>query len=181
MIKKTVTWTDLNDKEQTTELYFHLSKLELGVFQQKLDGWLKKFQAAVKDENLAVVFEALAEIVRSSVGVKSEDGSRFIKTPEIQSELMSSPAVEELIYGFVIRPDEALDFISSLLPKEVQSKVTELMKDDSTLAEFVAKKAEAEDNRPLWEKENRNPTPQEFASMTPEQQKEAFARALGTK
>jgi hypothetical protein len=176
MFKKTITWTDLNDQERTTELYFHLSKLDLGEFQQKLVEWQVQFQNAMKADDLASGMRVWTEIVRFGIGVKSEDGSRFVKTETVKDDLMESPAVEELIYGFALNPAEALDFIAALLPKELSDKFAELMKADSAMSEFVKKPVEVEDNRPAWEKENRNPTSAEFATLTPDQQKAVYAK-----
>jgi hypothetical protein len=181
MFKKTITWIDLNDQERTTELYFHLSKLDLGEFQQKLVKWQVQFQNAMKADDLAKGMQVWTEIVRFGIGIKSEDGSRFVKTDAVKDDLMESPAVEELIYGFVLNPSDALDFVTALLPKELSDKFAELMKADPDIAELVKKPAAVEDNRPAWEKEGRMPTKAEFATMSPDQQKAAFAKALGAK
>jgi hypothetical protein len=183
MFKKLVKYPDLNEVEHTQELYFHLSKLELVAFGSSLERWKKQMMEVTKTMDFGAAVQVYREIVKSAIGLRSEDGSRFISTPEVKDDLMKSPAVDEMIYGFIMKPEEGFEFFEKLMPKDVQERFRTAAQSDPDLAALLDTSAPAleQDNRPGWEKEGRKPTTAEFAKMSPDEQKAAFAKLLGTK
>jgi len=180
MLKKTLTWEDFNGVKHTEDFYFHLTKLEIAELQLKLEVWHKNLLEAAKTNNLPVLVETYKEIIRMAAGVRSEDGANFIKTPEAKKTIMESQAIEELVWTFLVSPNAGIEFLTALMPKEVQDKFREDVTSSPELASIMGNTV-AKDDRPAWEKEGRNPTPAEFAKMTPDQQKAAFAKVLGAK
>jgi hypothetical protein len=89
MFKKTIKFEDFNGQEHTRDFYFHLSKAELMALAS--DGE-NSMQSRVKritesQDGIAVLNEFRA-LIEMSVGMRSEDGSRFIKNDAAKSELL---------------------------------------------------------------------------------------------
>lgn len=177
MFKKTVTYENFAGVKVTKDFYFHLSKgelLEMGV--SDMEGRILRIVDA--KDGLAILREFKA-FIKMSVGLRSEDGERFLKDPESQSVLLDSPAYDELLMELCTNENASVEFINNLIPekmrKEMQAQLAQHVGVPTKLPE------ELEDNRPAWERERRNPTKLELQTMTPEQLREAFAKKLGDK
>lgn len=123
MIKKTLTWTNFNDKQVTEDFYFHLSKpevlqLEVGV-KGGLTELIKKVIATEDHNELVAWFQ---KIILASYGQKSEDGRRFIKSPQLSEEFAQTGAYETLFFELAGDDQAASQFIKGILPADVQDK-----------------------------------------------------------
>lgn len=118
MIVKKITYKDFNGVEHTEEHCFHLSKIERMRFDAQFEGgiasWVEKQTESGK---AGPMLEMIEKIIQQAHGVRSEDGSAFIKNPEITEKFVNSEAYSE--------------FIASLFegetPEEVQTKITDFM------------------------------------------------------
>jgi hypothetical protein len=120
MLKKTITYTDFNDVEQTEEFYFNLSRTELTEMETSVDGGMTELlQKIVATENIKEMFNVFKTIILSSVGVKSEDGKRFVKTDQIAQDFVSSAAFDELFMSLATDPIKAAEFIKGIVPKDL--------------------------------------------------------------
>ncbi len=182
MFKKTITFTGFDDVEHTKEFYFHISSAEVTAWLQPDGEFMKRLERVQKSNQISAILEFYKDLVTQACGVRSEDGQRFIQTPEAKSELLGTPALDELLMELVLDPAGPIDFLKNLLPKKILDKVgaeiDEKLKELGLAVDVIEAPV---DNRPIWEKEGRNPTPAEFGKMTPEQQKAAFAKVLGAK
>ena len=172
MFKKTITFTDFNDNTQTQDFYFHMSKEQLLGMAADSNEMMARIQRIIDAKNGAAILQELRELIKMSCGVRSEDGSRFIKTPEAQSTLLDSPAYDELLMELATDENACVNFVNQLLPEKLQKEMQEQLgkQKGSTQDPF----AEQEDNRPAWMKEHRNPTPEELRNMGPDELRLAF-------
>ena len=138
MIKKTLTYYDFNDQEVTEELYFHLSSIELtrmiAKYDGDLEGYINKIVAA---GDLMAMVNILEDLLLSSYGVKSEDGRRFIKGPEVVNSFEWSQAYAELFETLLNNPKETREFgigliLSAKQQEELKDKIKQLPVDPST-------------------------------------------------
>lgn len=133
MISKTIKYTDYNDKPVEKTFHFHLNKAELTKMNFTESGEsLIDIISEMTDDNAGTrrVLELLEEIVRLSVGEKSEDGSRFIKNDDIRSQLFDTEAYSELFSELLEHPDQTARFIQGILPKESQKEMAKALKTD---------------------------------------------------
>lgn len=179
MFKKTITFTGFDDVEHTKEFYFHISSAEVTAWLQPDGEFMKRLERVQKSNQISAILEFYKDLVTQACGVRSEDGQRFIQTPEAKSELLGTPALDELLMELVLDPAGPIEFLKNLLPKKMLAKAGPEI--EKQLQLLGMQPTVVEDNRPIWEKEGRNPTPAEFGKMTPEQQKAAFAKVLGAK
>lgn len=134
MIKKTVTYTDFNGVERTEDFYFNLSKAELMEMELTTDGG---YSAMLERITNAKDFKSLVEVFKSlllkSYGVKSDDGRRFIKSPEISSEFEQSPVYSDLFMELSTDSDAAATFIKGLIPADLAKDVEKAVKNNPQL------------------------------------------------
>lgn len=180
MFSKTITYTDFNGEEQTQEFYFHLSNAELAVLSASADDMKSRVERIQKANDNVAILNELRELIRMSCGIRSEDGKRFVKTPEAQSELLDSPAFDVLLFELFVG-NNAVEFFTKLVPPEQAKQIEELAKKQGATdpfknpTEVIAKQLEEKDDRPAYQKENRKPTSVELQRMSKAEMVEAFA------
>ena len=120
MLTKTVTYDDLNDNPVTETLYFNINKLEILELEIEHGGDLEAvLKRLIESKDNREIYALFKSILVSAYGIKSDDGRRFIKGPEIKKDFESSPALPEIIFDFVKNPEEAAQFIEKCLPQKL--------------------------------------------------------------
>lgn len=147
MYKKLVKYTDLNGIEREEEILFYLSKTDITKLNVKYDGGLQeKFQKIMNKLNVKELIEVVDDIIVSAYGEKSEDGTKFYKTEKIRNDFTSSVAYDEIFQELISDPDKLSDFITKILPQDVQEKVKEEQaKGNNKLPNIVAESAKVTD------------------------------------
>lgn len=129
MLKKSITFTDLNGQETTEDHYFHLSKADVVELEMSRKGGMAAWiQSIVDSEDGKAIVTELKNIILNSYGVKSEDGRRFIKTQELRDEFHSSEAYSALFFSLCTDAGAAAEFINGIAPQglaEEMAKVSE--------------------------------------------------------
>lgn len=124
MIKKTIEYVDYNDETQTEDFYFNLTKDELIQLEVKYPGG---FEGTIKqlstEKDTRKIYDIFRKVILDSYGKKSEDGKRFIKSPELTIEFEQSPAFSELIFSMIKDAEDAAKFMEGLLPKDLLAQV----------------------------------------------------------
>lgn len=143
MIKKTVTFENVDGVEETQELMFHLSKSDfIHMFREgldkKLEEWMKipdpktmsedEYKVAIAKYEKTLM-DALDYLVRESYGerVTDADGShpRFVKDKEKTEAFLRSDAYGEFFVSLFQDPDAFAKFIMALIPKGLQAENNE--------------------------------------------------------
>lgn len=125
MLKKSITYVNFNDEEVTEDFYFNLSKAELVKMEVSRDGGLKDhLERIVATNNGKEIIAEMEKIVQAAYGVKSPDGKKFIKTPELWEEFKSSEAYSVFFMELVTQADTAAEFINSVIPRDLQEQVS---------------------------------------------------------
>ena len=85
MLKKTITYKDYNGIERTEDFYFNLTQTELMKWDLKTPGGLAaKLEKITQKFDVPSLTEFLEDLIDKSYGIKSEDGVRFIKDPDLR-------------------------------------------------------------------------------------------------
>jgi hypothetical protein len=175
MLSETIKYTDFNGVEQTDTFHFHLSKAEIAelhlIYGEDNDykAYLTKI---VKANDGKAIVEHFKKIIRDSVGKKSEDGKRFIKSDAIADDFMQSAAYDEFFLKLFKEPDYMITFITGLFPKDIQEQIQ--VEEIKSLPGADVE----EDTRPAWIRENRDPTKAELIGMTSAQMADAMRRRV---
>lgn len=178
MFSKTIKYTDFDGKPQEKVFWFHLSNAKLAVLASDsgLKVWAEEMQVL---QDGPMILEKLRELIRMSCGIRSTDGQRFIQNEEAQSELLDSPAFDELLFEMFVG-DNASKFFTALVPPEQQKQIEELAKKQGAnpfneTDRRVHSTAELEAEMPAYQRERRRPSDAEQRAMTRPQLLEAWA------
>ena len=125
MLKKTMTYEDYNGQTVTEDFYFSISKAELIELEIKsgeggYSGLLKQIIAS--QDNMAML-DTFKEIIRMSVGRRSDDGKRFVKSDEITQDFQQSPAYDQLLLSFYTDENAAVEFVTGIVPGDMAEAV----------------------------------------------------------
>ena len=178
MLKKIIKFHDLDGNELTEEFYFNLTKAEIAEMELSKNGgfstMLNDIVAAQDGEMIVATFK---EIITKSVGRRSEDGRRFIKTQEITDDFVQTEAYSELFMELATDAEAGSNFVKAVMPADIAAKISEDVVPELPGAQdsnFGSKTAE--DTRPAWIREDREPTKAELMSMSREQVVEVMQR-----
>lgn len=188
MLKKDITFKDLDDNDVTRTYWFHLSKAELSKMALAKEGKAGGFdvwvRTMIESQDGEVLTETFEKILLSTIGERSADNISFIKTDEIRNNFRWSDAYSVLFMELMMDADKMADFINGVVPKEMRDDVAKQIKDGAALspalgpqARVEEKRTEPKDDRPDWVKDpSRVPTEAELRGASPELMMEAFRR-----
>lgn len=167
MLKKTITFEDLDGNPITEDFYFNISKADLAEmeFSQK-GGMQDHLNAIVKAEDGKEIMRIFKEIIAMAVGKRSEDGRRFIKTEDIRDEFLQTDAYSVLFMELVTDAGKGAEFITAIMPGDLAAKVA--------AGERVTDLPIPEEEMPAWMREDREPNPRELQLMTKDEMQAAF-------
>lgn len=124
MYKKTITYPDYNGQEIKEDFYFNLTKAEILEMQLEKEGGLaEKIQAIVDSKNVPELIKIFKELILRSYGKKSDDGKRFIKSPELSREFTQTEAYSELFMELATDSDAASAFINGIIPANLAKEI----------------------------------------------------------
>lgn len=163
MIKKTLTYTDIDGTEVKEDAYFHLSQRDLrrmirsGEFD-RLQTIAKKMTELTPDmpasDIMNTVMDAVDIIVKASYGkrVKDEDRTRFVKNEKSTELFMDSEAYDALVDDLIDNPESLTEFTTDLFPvnarKQVEDYIEQHPNDDAVKNYLDAKLEIAENVQP---------------------------------
>ena len=126
MYKKTITYTDYNDVEQTEDFYFNLNKAELIKIQLANNGTLQaKLERLINTRETSEIAQIFQDIIDMSYGVKSDDGKRFIKNQEVLDAFKQTEAYSELFVELTSNADAAIEFITGIIPAKIAEQINQ--------------------------------------------------------
>lgn len=127
MLKKDITFTNFNDEEVTQTFFFHLSKADLIRMETSVKGGLgDHLTRIVEGDDDKIIMGEFEKLILSSYGVKSEDGNRFIKTPEQTEEFRQSEAYSDLLMELCTNEGAAISFITGIVPHNLKSDLARI-------------------------------------------------------
>jgi hypothetical protein len=173
MLKKTITYTDLNDQEVTEDFYFNFSKLELMEKDLEMGGVEETVARLNETQNAKEAYDLFKKIVLSAYGTKSADGKRFIKEDDngrpLSKYFEESPACSELIFEFIENPSVGAAFIEATLPKKLVAEVKASQANEAASKPVTT--TELPTAPPVLEDEDqgtKEPTDEELLKMKPQ-------------
>lgn len=119
MLKREITYEDFNGERKTESFYFNLTQTEIIEYQVEYEGGLdsviRNIIAASDIKSLVAEFK---KIVLLAYGIRSEDGKRFIKSPELREEFTQTAAFDALFMELATNADAASTFIKGVVPRD---------------------------------------------------------------
>lgn len=129
MLKETRTYTDYDGVERTEDFYFALSKAELAEMELSTDGGMQAMiEKIINSKDNKKIVEIFKEILLKSYGEKSDDGKRFVKSPELSKAFSETPVYSDMFMELATDEAKASAFIDGILPSDMQAQLAEVRK-----------------------------------------------------
>lgn len=130
MLKKTITFHDLDGNEITQDFWFHLSKAELLEMEISTTGGLKTaMEELMRKRDGESIIKTYKHLILSSYGERSLDGLKFMKEDKdghkLYKDFEQTEAYSELFSSLVTDDKAAAEFFNGVLPKELSDKMAE--------------------------------------------------------
>lgn len=120
MLRKTITYTDFNGEQRTEEFLFNISKSELMTQNLMTPGGLEeKLKRISNTRDIPELTKYIRSLILDSYGVKSDDGLRFIKSPELATAFSQTGAYDELFMELFSDDKKATAFVNAILPQDM--------------------------------------------------------------
>lgn len=127
MHKEVVTYTDYNGVEKTGEYFFNLNKAELLKLENSVQGgFTAMVQRAINADNQPEVFAAFEDLIRRSYGVKTLDGSGFVKRQEDYDAFVATEAYSELFWKLATDAEAGSAFVNGIIPANLAKQIEEM-------------------------------------------------------
>lgn len=121
MLKRTIEYENYDSIWVKEDFYFNLSQSELTMMEMSEDGGLAaRLQSIIDKKDGKNIMATFRDILLKSYGVKSADGRRFMKSPELSKEFSETSAFDILFTELVTNPEKALEFVQAIIPKEMR-------------------------------------------------------------
>ena len=120
MLKKTIKYTDFNGVDREEDFYFNLTEAELAEMNLMTKGGLKgHLEAIINTQDTPAIAELFKTIINKAYGVKSPDGRKFTKSPEILEDFIYTQAYSNLYMSLIADADAAANFVNGIIPKNI--------------------------------------------------------------
>lgn len=129
MLKKSITYTDYNDKERTEDFYFNLSKSEVLEMEMTTTGGLaEKITGIVAAQDTPSIIKIFKDLILQAYGEKSPDGKRFVKSKELAEAFCQTEAYSILFMELATDAVAATAFINGIVPTAPHTMTAPLSK-----------------------------------------------------
>lgn len=126
MLKKTITFNDLDGNKLTEDFYFHLSKAKIMEMELSTTGGLEaSMKKLIQKRDGATIMSVFKDLILKSYGERSLDGKTFIQNKELSEAFEQTDAYSELFVELVTNDVAAAEFFNGILPEDVREKVEE--------------------------------------------------------
>lgn len=120
MITKKITYVDYNGVERTETAYFNLTKTELAIMSNSVDGGVyNRLVRIVESKNTPEIMSVFCEILKKAYCIKSDDGRRLIKSDDLFEEFSQTPAYDQLFTEITGDETAMASFIKGILPSDL--------------------------------------------------------------
>lgn len=134
MLEHTITYDDFDGNERTDTFFFHLTPSSITEIAMDVLGFdappdinvQKILERIIARGNASEILNTFKSLIEKAVGIKSEDGRRFIQTKEITDNFMQSNAFQELFMRLMQDEKFRDDFFEGVLPPKLAEKFSQV-------------------------------------------------------
>lgn len=116
MYKKVIKYEDFNGVQREETFYFNLSKAELMEMELSTTAGVEEMiRMLIATKDNAKIVEVYKNLILKAYGIKSEDGTRFIKTQELRDAFEQSNAYSEFFIELMSNSEAQTAFINGVV------------------------------------------------------------------
>lgn len=132
MLKRTITFDDLNGEKLTEDHYFHLNKAEIAHLittdeGYTLDKLIERLAVEKKQKKIMEIFDQFLEM---TYGRPSPDGRKFEKSPEIWKDFKDTEAYSIIFMELISDAKKAADFVNAVVPQDIADEIRKIVRDN---------------------------------------------------
>lgn len=134
MLKKTISFDDLDGNPCEETHYFNLSQSELARMEinetiiqndTSTGGMRERIEKVVATGSGKAIMELFESLIKASYGVRSDDGRSFLKNDEQTDRFVQSMAYDQMFVELVTDANQAAEFIREVVPKKLANRLSE--------------------------------------------------------
>lgn len=130
MLKKTITYNNLEGKKITDDFYFNLSKADLLRLEMSVaGGFVEHMQKMIKNNDNVGLFNEYEKLIKIAYGEKDVDNKRFIKSEALSEAFMQTDAYSELLMEITMDAKAAAEFLAAVIPDDLAKSLPKNFKD----------------------------------------------------
>lgn len=122
MVKKTITYHDLNGNELKDDFYFNINKAELIDMQIEDESFQSKIQRIIDTKDNRRLQKLVSDLIDKSYGERSSDGIAFLKTEERLARFKATDAYNVLRVELATDADKLTEFVKGIMPKDLMEQ-----------------------------------------------------------
>lgn len=116
MYKKVIKYEDFNGVPREETHYFNLSKAELMEMELSTEAGVEEMiRMLIATKDNPKIVQVYKDLILRSYGIKSEDGTRFIKRPELREAFEQSNAYSEFFIELMSNSEAQAAFINGVV------------------------------------------------------------------
>lgn len=124
MYTMTREYEDFFGNVRKEDFRFNLTKAELLNLETSENGGIQGILLKIiQTQDVAKLMEFMRKFIDMSYGEVSNDGRKFIKSPEILENFKSTQAYSDIYTDLATNSEEATKFITGILPKDLSKDV----------------------------------------------------------
>lgn len=132
MLKRTITYPDLDGVMHTEDFYFNLNQSEIVEFEAMTKhGLSKTLKRAMEEEDRSVIIPIVKELILRSYGQKSFDGKRFVKNQELRDDFYQSEAYNLLFMELMQSVEAQQAFVVGVMPAAMKTTIIDALKEET--------------------------------------------------
>lgn len=121
MLKRTITYPDLDGTMHTEDFYFNLNQSEIVEFEAMTKhGLSRTLRKAMAEEDRSVIIPMVKEMILRAYGEKSVDGKRFVKTKELRDAFYQTEAYNILFMELMQSEEAQQAFVMGIMPASMR-------------------------------------------------------------
>ena len=126
MFSRKFEYTGYDGQPHADTYWFNLTEAELLKMELGRVGGIRNFMnKLLKEDRPSEIVDMFEKMILGSVGERSADGRRFIKSKEIADDFYSTPAYSQLFVELVTDGKKLSAFIQHCIPAEMAAKLAQ--------------------------------------------------------
>lgn len=120
MFKDTITYEDFDGNVREETVYFNLSRMEaIDLFVSHNNDYQGYLESIVESGDSKLIVDTFSDFIKKTYGVKSEDGTRFVKNDELTEAFVQSAVYDEIMMKLVTNEQYVIAFVDGVVPKGI--------------------------------------------------------------
>lgn len=123
MLAKKIKFTDYKGQEREQTFHFNINETEITEMQLSQTGTLTAlYERLAETQDVPRMIKETKRLIMLAYGEISEDGTRFIKSPELSVAFTQTEAYNRLFQDLFSDPKNMKDFIMGILPMNADQR-----------------------------------------------------------